>query len=1069
MKEVTANFNAQSIECAVQEHWRTNDTYAAVKQHRSNGKPFFFVDGPPYTTGSIHLGTAWNKILKDSILRYHRMNGRHVIDRAGYDMHGLPIEVKVEQALGFESKKDIEKYGIRKFIEQCREFAIRNKLLMDDQFANLGVWLDFPGAYQTVMPEYIEAAWWTLARAEEKGMLERGYRVVNWCPRCETAIADAEVEYWDENDPSVFVTFPLKGKINEFLVIWTTTPWTLPANVAVAVAKDFDYVKVLAKKDDKETLLWIAEPLVKAVLKKGRCKDYSVLETKKGANLVGWGYESPLASCVPLQREIDHKVLSADFVALENTGMVHIAPGHGWDDFVLGTKEGLAIVCPVDGTGKFREEAGIFAGQFVRDSNDNVLVALGDHLFAKETVTHRYGHCWRCKTPIIFRATSQWFLKISEMRDLMLKEVAKVTWYPDWAGSARFYDWIKEARDWCISRQRYWGIPIPVWVCPKCDAYRVIGTISELEERSGRPLADPHRPYVDDVTIPCSCGGTMKRVEDIFDVWFDSAVASWATLGFPGKTAEFDKLWPADFITEGQDQTRGWFYSQLGASTIAFGKAPYRSVCMHGFALDAEGKKMSKSLGNVVTPEEVIAKVGVDVLRLYVLSSSAPWDDLKFNWDGVGTTNRAVNILWNVYRFPLPYMILDSFEPSNRNGVWDGSYIRAHLSHMPDEDRFIISRINSVAATVDTALKECQLHRASRELVNFILEDLSRWYVQLVRPRMWSEGESVDKRHAYETIYYVMRRITGLLAPFCPHLTEEIYQNLRCGNDPASIHLLDWNTGDAALVDGSLEHAVEIVRSFDDACANARQAGKRKLRWPVSEVVVVTNAEPVKDAIEQLNAVCMDRANARKVLVMTGRWERIGWHAEPVMKALGPGFGKNSPRVKALIERADGNFLKVEIDAGRTVLLRDGEAVYEIGPQHVTFTEKLPAEVFSAPMQDATVYVDVRLDDDLEKEGYEREVIRRIQEMRKQLDLVVSEFISVEVLVNDMRVYELLNNTSGHAIAGEVLAVVPDKGVLFSFLKPGEKLRTHDSIRDWDIEGATETVSMTIGISRAGN
>ena len=320
MKEVAANFNAQSIECAVQEHWRTSNTYATVKQHRSAGKPFFFVDGPPYTTGTIHLGTAWNKILKDSILRYHRMNGRNVIDRAGYDMHGLPIEVKVEQALGFESKKDIEKFGIRKFIEQCREFAIRNKLLMDDQFANLGVWLDFPGAYQTIMPEYIEAAWWTLARAEEKGMLERGHRVVNWCPRCETAIADAEVEYWDENDPSVFVKFPLKGKINEFLTIWTTTPWTLPANVAVAVAKDFEYAKVLAKKDDQETLLWIAEPLVKAVLKKGRCKDYSILETKMGSDLVGWEYESPLASSVPLQREIDHKVLSADFVALENTG-----------------------------------------------------------------------------------------------------------------------------------------------------------------------------------------------------------------------------------------------------------------------------------------------------------------------------------------------------------------------------------------------------------------------------------------------------------------------------------------------------------------------------------------------------------------------------------------------------------------------------------------------------------------------------------------------------------------------------------------------------------------------------
>jgi isoleucyl-tRNA synthetase len=388
---------------------------------------------------------------------------------------------------------------------------------------------------------------------------------------------------------------------------------------------------------------------------------------------------------------------------------------------------------------------------------------------------------------------------------------------------------------------------------------------------------------------------------------------------------------------------------------------------------------------------------------------------------------------------------------------------------MPDEDRFIISRINSVAAAVDTALKECQLHRATRELVNFILEDLSRWYVQLVRPRMWSEGESVDKRHAYETIYYVMRRLTGLLAPFCPHITEEIYQNLRCGNDPASIHLQDWNAGDPALVDASLEHAVDIVRSFDDACANARQAGKRKLRWPISEVVVVTNAEPVKNAIEQLNAVCLDRANARKVTVVMGRWDRIGWHAEPVMKALGKGFGKNSFKVKGLIEAADGNYIKAEIGAGRTVKLSANGEVFEIGAEHMTFTEKLPSEVFSAPMQDATVYVDVRLDDDLEREGYEREVIRRIQEMRKQLDLVVSEFISVEVLVNNPKVFDLLSKNSQNNIAGEVLAVVPHKGVLFSFLKQGEALRRHDSVKDWEIEGVTETVSMTIGISRAGN
>jgi isoleucyl-tRNA synthetase len=1056
LKEVTANFNAKEIEGEVQEFWHLCDIYQKVKEQRGAGRPFFFVDGPPYTTGTIHLGTAWNKIIKDSILRYYRMCGRNVIDRAGYDMHGLPIEVKVEQALGFESKKDIEKYGIEEFIEKCREFAVNNKLLMDKQFESLGVWLDFKGAYQTVKPEYIEAAWWTLARAEEKGMLERGNRVVNWCPRCETAIADAEVEYWDEKDPSVFVKFPLREKPGEFLVIWTTTPWTLPANVAVAVAKDFEYALVFAKKDGKEEHLWIAEPLVKAVLKKGRYQDFKILEKKKGAELVGWLYDSPLHNHVPLQREIEHRVVTADFVALENTGMVHIAPGHGWDDFVLGTKECLPIVCPVDGAGKFKDEAGEFAGQYVRDSNENVLTALGDHLLAKEAVVHRYGHCWRCKTPIIFRATSQWFLKASEMRELMLSEVAKVVWYPEWAGSARFYDWIKEARDWCISRQRYWGIPIPVWVCGKCDKYRVIGTIRELEEASGKPLPDPHRPYVDTVTIPCSCGGTMKRVEDIFDVWFDSAVASWATLGFPGKTKEFEKLWPADFITEGQDQTRGWFYSQLGASTIAFGKAPYKSVCMHGFALDAEGKKMSKSLGNVVTPEEVIAKVGVDILRLYVLSSSAPWDDLKFNWENVGTVNRAANILWNVYRFPLPYMILDTFEPASKNGVWDGAYVASHLRQMPDEDRWIISRVNSVAATVDAALKECQLHRATRELISFILEDLSRWYVQLVRERMWIEGESESKLFAYETIYYVMRRLTALLAPFCPHITEEIYRNLRCENDPESIHMLGWDAGEKSLVDGTLEHAMEVIRSFDDANANARQAGKRKLRWPVSEVVVVTSVDAVRDAILRLNPVCVDRANARKVSVIMGRWDRVGWHAEPVMKALGKGFGKDSFKVKGLIEAADANAIKAAVDAGRTVMLGEGAVTFGIGTEHVTFTEKLPEGVFSAPMPDATVYVDIRLTPELEAEGYAREIIRRIQETRRQLDLAVEDFIVADVAVADERICALVRDSWVTKIGDEVRA----RGLSIRSTGEPASCRTFESVKEWDVEGVAMTISM---------
>ncbi len=1057
VKEVTSSYNASEIEETIQEYWKKEQVFEKTRELRSSAEDFFFVDGPPYTTGTIHLGTAWNKIIKDSMLRYTRMCGRNVIARAGYDMHGLPIEVRVEQELGFSSKKDIETFGIGKFIDKCRDFAGKNKDLMSEQFRRLGVWMDFDDPYQTINPEYIEAAWWTLKRAHEEGRLEKGYRVVNWCPRCATAIADAEVEYWDETDPSIYVKFPINDRDGEYLVIWTTTPWTLPANVAVAVHPDIVYARVEAKKNSTSEILWMAEELVEPVLRSGRYQDYSILEKRPGEDMTEFTYRSPPDSVVPLQREISHRVVTADFVALENTGLVHIAPGHGWDDYLLGCSEGLDIVCPVDPCGNFTEDAGVLSGMFIKAADPVVLEELGDHLLARDSVVHRYGHCWRCKTPIIFRATEQWFLKASELKDRMLEEVKEVTWFPDWAGSARFHDWIKEARDWCISRQRYWGIPIPIWQCRACGDTRVFGTMRELGEASGSTLTDPHRPYVDQVMVRCRCGGEMYRVEDIFDVWFDSAVASWATLRFPGHREDFDRLWPADFITEGQDQTRGWFYSQLGASTIAFDRPPYRSVLMHGFALDAEGRKMSKSFGNVVTPEEVIGQMGVDVLRLYVLSSNAPWDDLKFNWDGVRTVNRAINIFWNVYRFPLPYMILDGFSPRAVDGRWDGSYIDSVFSSLCSEDRWIISRLNSIAAEVDGSMRERQLHRATRSLVSFVLEDLSRWYVQLVRPRMWLEGESVEKEHACETIYYVMRRTCTLLSPFVPHITEEMYRNLRIAGDPESVHMLDWVGGDSALTDPKLEQAMEYVRSFDEAQANARQAGKRKLRWPVGECVVLTESEELAAAIEGLNDICRDRANARTVRAVTGHWEKIGLKAEPVMKSLGPSFGKRAPRVRELILAADGNTLKSAFDRGETVRLDDGEESYEISASQVAFSEALPETVFSAPMNGGTVYVDVTLTPGLESEGYAREVIRRIQEMRRQLDLNVEDYIRADACISDGRVSALVGEMWRDGIREEVRA----KSLTIRSPGVDSPEKEWDLSTEWEIEGIPVTISIS--------
>ncbi|MDR2855799.1 MAG: isoleucine--tRNA ligase, partial [Methanomicrobiales archaeon] len=1059
MLEVTSNYVAKDVEAKTQQFWKDKKIYPRIKAQYSDGIPWVFIDGPPYTTGDIHIGTAWNKIIKDSVLRYRRMLGYNVFDRAGYDMHGLPIEVKVESLLGFHNKRDIEAYGVEKFIQSCEEYAVKQKKLMDTQFEALGIWMDFEGAYQTITPDYIDAAWWILKIAEEKGLLENGYRVVNWCPRCGTAIADSEVEYWDEKDPSVYVKFPVtKGDEEqeaEYLVIWTTTPWTLPANVAVAVGEQYTYAKVKAEKDGVIEYLWIAEDLAEQVLKKGKYRSFEICETRTGKQLAGMVYHSPLVSSVPHQAEIHHQVYVAEFVEMDNSGMVHIAPGHGWDDYILGIKEGLEIFCPVDGAGKFTKDAGVFEGLSVREANETVCEALGSYLLSKLDVSHRYGHCWRCKTPIIFRATEQWFLAIPKVKEIMLAEIKATTWYPDWAGSARFHDFVSDAREWCISRQRYWGIPIPVWRCDSCTKRQVFGTLSELNEAAGTNLTNPHRPYVDDVTISCSCGGVMKRVLDVFDVWFDSGMATWATHGFPGKKEGFERYWPADWIIEGQDQTRGWFYSQLGASVIGFHKAPYKQVTMHGFLLDQDGRKMSKSLGNSVTPSQVAEKYGVDTFRLYSLSAGALWDDLKFNWENIANTHRALNILWNVHRFPLPYMIMDGFVPvGGEDGTWDESYILREIRSMPLEDRWIISRINSLAQSVTKDMNEYLLHKVTRALITFILEDLSRWYIQLVRPRMWDETDSDEKRYAYETMYYCQRMLNRLLAPFTPHIAEDMYQHLRLEHDPESVHMRPWISGSHKLIDEPLEAWMEVIRNFDEAVANARQNGKRKLRWPVRRVVVAAETDIVEEAFSSLVEIARTRANAYVVEVVRGKWQELSCTAEPYMKKIGPEFGKEGPRVKALIEAADGPALQAELKKNGETVLRDGDTGFFITNEHVNFIDSLPDGVFSASMDGATVYVDTTLTPQIEAEAYARELIRRIQDMRKQLSLHVDECIELDVVLDDVRIAALVDKQMQELIAREVRAteyVFYDK----HGLRPPEKLSQID--KDWDIEGVSVT------------
>jgi isoleucyl-tRNA synthetase len=1056
IKEITAKYNAEQIEKKVTQLWEDSDAYRKTRENRKTGKRLFFVDGPPYTTGKIHLGTAWNKVIKDSILRYYSMNNRNILERPGWDMHGLPIEVKVEGVLGFKNKKDIESFGVENFIEKCKEFAINQKQDMTEQFQKLGVWMQWEDPYMTLKDDYIEAAWWTLKQASEKNLLEVGKRSVNWCPRCETAIADSEVEYAERTDPSIYVKFKIKGEENTFIVIWTTTPWTIPANVAVAVHPNFEYSKFRAiRKDGSEEILITATDLIKNVLKQGRYVDYEVLETMLGEELTKLEYESPVEDLVPVQNEIKHGIYLADYVTAENTGCVHIAPGHGMDDFNVGVKYKLPILCPVGPNGSYTEEAGAYAGKNVREANPIVIEDLKkrDRLLAEGTVTHRYGHCWRCKTPIIYLATEQWFLKVTEIKDKMLEAIDAVDWYPDWAGSARFRTWVEGARDWCISRQRYWGMPIPVWKCKKCGKLEVIGTKAELLEKAGVDGdVELHRPYVDKITIPCECGGEKKRVEDVFDVWFDSAVASWATLKFPQTKEQFDEWWPADFITEGHDQTRGWFYSQLGASMVGFGRAPYKSVLMHGFTLDAGGKKMSKSLGNIVSPIDIINKYGADTLRAYVLSSSAPWDDLKFNQEEVETVHRSINILWNVFRFPLPYMALDNFDP-----------LKVSLDSVKDalreEDKWILSRVQSVVKNVDEAMKGYFLHKAVREILEFTLEDLSRWYIQLIRPRTWTEADDPDKLAAYCVLYEVYVTLTKLISPFMPYLAEEMYQNLTRNVDPnakESVHMCDWPKVNEAYLDPELEVAMNTARSIVEAASNARQKAGRKLRWPVSRIIVSPESEDASKAVERLRSVLMDQTNSKAIVLtrVSESWDELGLEVIPDPGKIGPVFKKDAGKVISALKNVDGFVLKKAFsEAGEfEISLADGTIV-TVTPGMANFKETLPEGTASAESEAGLVYVDANLTPELEAEGYAREVIRRLQDMRKELDLIVDENICASVQIKDERVLKL-GETLKDLIAEEVRADVLDLG---SDIDVSGSL-----VKDWDVEG----IAMKMGIAK---
>lgn len=965
------------LEEEVQKYWENNNIFKEVCNSRRGSKKFYFLQGPPFTSGKAHIGHAWNHALKDFVLRYKTMQGYDVFRRAGWDMHGLPIEVKVEEeVLKSKSKKDIEKFGIENFVSECKNFAIRNMYSMTSQLKRLGAWLDWEDPYMTLSKEYIESVWFGIKKAHEKNLLYEDVQVIHWCPRCETALAgyEAKDEYQEIEDFSIYVKVQLKGK-EEKILIWTTTPWTLPANVAIALHPEFNYVRV---KLNGEILILVKEMLEKAL---GKDAEYEILSEMSGQELDNLEY-LPILD-IPLQKNFEHRIVMApNLVNLEEgTGCVHIAPGHGEEDFEVGKIYNLKVLSPVDEQGRLTAEP--YKGIYIKDANSLIIEDLKKRgsLLREEKIYHRYPHCWRCKSPLLLRTTKQWFLRVSRLVNDLVEKNKEISWVPKHIGSGRFENWLLNAKDWCISRQRYWNTPLPIWRC-ECGEIEVIGSIKELSKKSIEKIdienLDLHRPAIDKVKLKCpSCNKEMYRVKDVLDVWIDSGSASWACLGYPKDKKLFEELFPADFITEGSDQTRGWFYSLLVSSVIAFDRVPYTRVLYHGFTLDAEGRKMSKSLGNVIDPDEIIKEYGADILRFYTLWATVPWEDLRFSLDGVTTVEKIFNILLNSFEFTSRYMELDKFEFSEKL-----------KPKYEIEDLWILSRFNSLIEEVTKSMENLHPHEVTRELANFIVFEFSRIYIKLIRERVWMEKNKETKIAAYYTLYKILTNLSKLLAPIAPHSSEFIYREL---TNERSVHLTNWPIPEREIINKELEDEMEIAKEIIEAVKSARQKAKIKLRWPISRIILSLRKD-VK--IKNVKSIILRACNAKEIDEKVLEEEVI---AKPNFSVIGPKFKDKSKLITDELKKLDSKKLKKEIETkGKVKILN-----FIIEKEDIVFETKMPSELIAEEFSKGVVYIDSKISEKLYSEAMAREIIRRIQEMRKELNLNELEKVEIAILCSE--------------------------------------------------------------------
>ncbi len=996
MTNPIGNYSFQQVEMDMIEFWKKNSIYPQAKAKNKHGKPWYFLDGPPYTSGKIHIGTAWNKSLKDMMLRYKRMRGFHVWDRAGYDMHGLPTENKVQAGLNIKSKEEIEQYGVDKFVAQCEEFSVKHMKLMNEEFKRLGVWMDFENPYMPITQEFIEGEWWLIKTAHEKGRLYEGARPMTWCASCETAVAKHELEYEPAKDISIYVKFPVEGEEKTFFVIWTTTPWTIPFNLAIMAHPEFTYVKAHVEGETWIVAKDLAQPFIEGVCQ----KSFNIVEEFSGKKLEGMHYVHPFHKDIPhfAEQKLEAKnmhsiVLSNEFVELSSgTGLVHCAPGCGPEDYEVGVRNHLPAFNTVDETGKFPKSMGKFAGLHAKTDDLEFIKALADHnaLVAKQKITHDYPHCWRCHNPIIFKATTQWFFRVEDLKEKMIADNKQITWMPDAAFNA-FDSWLNNLRDNSISKQRFWGTPLPIWRCKKCENYIVLATVAEIEEKSKQKVKNLHKPWIDEITIPCSCGGVKHRVPDILDVWVDAGCASWNCLDYPNKTEHFDTYFPADFILEGKDQIRGWFNLLMIVSTLTMNKPSFKSVYMHGFVQDALGRKMSKSVGNYILPEEVISKYGADTLRYYMIGGANPGIDINYNFEDMNLKYRNLGVLWNVHKFILDLTTNTQLEPHPLHA--------AAKKGLDIEERYILSLANSTIKEVTSCFEQLRLNEVPLLLENLFLE-FSRTYIQAIRDKA-AAGTPEEKQMVLDVSCDVFLKILKLLAPVVPFISEQMYQNFKYifSLSGESVHLFDWPIAEEHFIDLSLEKNMQICLATVQSILNAREKIKLGVRWPVQAVKIVTTDKDAALALQSLQNMILTQANVKE-MQLEQSFSDAHVTLEPNNRNIGQSFKQLSPKVVAYIQAIDAKIFLAALEKQSKVIVEIEGQKISLTKEHILVKMHAPEHLISGEYKYGELYLDGRRTDALDAEGYAREIMRRIQELRKTIGLQRRDRVQVHIVVD---------------------------------------------------------------------